>query len=70
MDNDYIFNSNFVWGGLLSKTEFEISNGKNNTYLSNGLEYWTLTLSSAGKHYVINHTLQDKYNYDKIILLK
>ena len=57
---DFVYDSKFKSGGLLSKTEFEISNQKNNTYLSNGLEYWTNTKSSASRHYVINYTLQEK----------
>lgn len=59
-NTDYVYDSKYKSGGMLSKTEFEISNKKKNTYLSNGLEYWTSTKSSASRHYVINYTLQEK----------
>ena len=54
------YNSDFKSGGLLSKTEYEITNKNNNTFLSNGLEYWTLTRSSANRHYVVNYRIQEK----------
>ena len=59
-DGAYSYNPDFKSGGLLSKTEYEISNRKNNTWLSNGLEYWTSTKSSGGRHFVLNYRLQEK----------
>ena len=59
-DGSYSYNPDFKSGGLLSKTEYEISNRKNNTWLSNGLEYWTLSKSSGGRHFVLNYRLQEK----------
>ena len=59
-DGAYSYNPDFKSGGLLSKTEYEISNRKNNTWLSNGLEYWTLSKSSGGRHFVLNYRLQEK----------
>ena len=64
-NGDFVYDGKYISGGLLSKTEFEISNKKNNTYLSNGLEYWTSTKSSASRHYVINYTLQEKLDSNK-----
>ena len=52
-----IINSKFTSGGFLSKAEYEISNVKGNSYLSNGLQYWTLTKSSHQKHYMIDYKL-------------
>ena len=59
-DGVFSYNPNFKSGGMLSKTEYEISNRTGNTFLSNGLEYWTLSKSSGGRHYVINYRLQEK----------
>ena len=59
-DGVFSYNPDFKSGGMLSKTEYEISNREGNTFLSNGLEYWTLSKSSGGRHYVINYRLQEK----------
>ena len=59
---NYVIDPNYKSGGFLSKTEYEISDTNNNTYLSNGLEYWTLSKSSASRHYVINYRIQEKAN--------
>ena len=64
-NGDITYNSSFKSAGLLSKTEYEISNKNSNTYLANGLEYWTLTRSSANRHYVINYRLQEKNDSEK-----
>ena len=61
---NYVIDPNYKSGGFLSKTEYEISDTNNNTYLSNGLEYWTLSKSSASRHYVINYRIQEKANAD------
>ena len=68
----YVFDGNqlkidakFKNGGFISKAEYEITNKKNGTYLSNGLEYWTSTQSSSGKHFVINYKVEEKFNSDK-----
>ena len=59
-DGVFSYNPDFKSGGMLSKTEYEISNREGNTSLSNGLEYWTLSKSSGGRHFVINYRLQEK----------
>ena len=61
-DGVFSYNPDFKSGGMLSKTEYEISNRVGNTFLSNGLEYWTLSKSSGGRHYVINYRLQEKFD--------
>ena len=63
-NGEYVVDSNYKSAGFLSKTEYEISDSKNNTYLSNGLEYWTLSKSSASRHYVVNYRIQEKSNSD------
>ena len=55
-----IINSKFTSGGFLSKAEYEISNIKGNSYLSNGLQYWTLTKSSHQKHYMVDYKLLEQ----------
>ena len=44
--------SSFTNGGLLSKSEFDLSIINNQSYLANGKEYWTLTSDGANKYYV------------------
>ena len=58
-DGVFSYNPNFKSGGMLSKTEYEISNRDGRTFLSNGLEFWTLSKSSGGRHFVLNYRLQE-----------
>ncbi|MDD6272092.1 MAG: InlB B-repeat-containing protein [bacterium] len=48
----------FTRGGFLSRKEYLITNYKNKSYLSPGVQYWTLTpgLSDNSKRYVIDFT--------------
>ena len=64
---DYVNNKsevspNFQSGGFLSRKEYEISNIKGNSYLSNGLQYWTLTKSSYQKHYIVDYKLLEQFD--------
>ena len=54
--------NNFKSGGFLSRVEYEISNVKGNSYLSNGLQYWTLTKSSHLKHYIVDYKLVEQFD--------
>ena len=63
-DGVFSYSPNFKSGGMLSKTEYEISNRNGRTFLSNGLEYWTLSKSSGGRHFVLNYRLQEKLDTD------
>ncbi|MDD6272160.1 MAG: BspA family leucine-rich repeat surface protein [bacterium] len=51
-------NDNFNHGGFLSRKEYLITNYNNKSYLSPGVQYWTLTpgLSNNNKRYVIDYT--------------
>ena len=55
-------NNDFKSGGFLSRREYEISNFKGRSYLSNGLQYWTLTKSSYLKHYIIDYKLAEEFD--------
>lgn len=56
---------NFKKGGFLSRYEYEITNVNYNSYLSSGLEYWTLTQHSFDKNYVISFGTSSKDINDK-----
>ena len=60
-----IFNKNYVYektgfgdsslfltGGMLSKSEYDLSIYMNQSYLASGKEYWTLTSSGSNQYYV------------------
>lgn len=47
--------SSFTRGGLLSKSEFERTLINNESYLSFGEEYWTLTSRDSSNNYYISH---------------
>ena len=55
----------FQKGGFLSKDEYQITNIYGNSYLSQGIEYWTLTPHSVQKNYTLSYTLQDKLLTDE-----
>ena len=61
--------SNYKLGGLLNKDEFLNSMDSNgNTYLFNGLEYWTMTKSDSSKMMVIDPKSTSKisnFPYDR-----
>ncbi len=44
--------ASFTNGGLLSKSEFELSVFLEQSYLATGKEYWTLTSNGSNKYYV------------------
>ncbi|MGM9877320.1 MAG: InlB B-repeat-containing protein [Bacilli bacterium] len=56
--NETLKNDIFTRGGFLSRKEYLITNYNNKSYLSPGVQYWTLTpgLSDNSKRYVIDYT--------------
>ena len=50
--NGFGDSSAFTMGGLLSKSEFDLSIYMNQSYLANGKEYWTLTNDGTNKYYI------------------
>ncbi len=52
--------SAFINGGLLSKSEFDLSVYSNQSYLANGKEYWTLTSAGSNKKYYVDAFIQSK----------
>ena len=50
--NGFGDSSQFTMGGLLSKSEFDLSVYNNQSYLANGKEYWTLTSDGSNKYYI------------------
>ncbi len=52
--------SAFINGGLLSKSEFDLSVYSNQSYLANGKEYWTLTSDGSNKKYYVDAFIQSK----------
>ena len=50
----------FQKGGFLSKDEYQITNVYGSSYLSQGIEYWTLTPQSFNKNYTITYVLSEK----------
>ena len=50
----------FAKGGFLSKDEYQITNVYGSSYLSQGIEYWTLTPHSYERNYTITYNLGDK----------
>ena len=49
-------NTSFTTGGLLSKSEYDISKGGMSSYLAIGREYWTLSSYGSNQYYV-DHTI-------------
>ena len=45
-------NSSFTNGGMLSKSEYDLSVYMNQSYLATGKEYWTLTSDGSNKYYI------------------
>ena len=45
----------FTNGGFISRDEYKLTIVKNNSYLFDGVEYWTLT-ESSGKYYAITYS--------------
>ena len=58
-------NPYFTKGGFISKDEYQISNMYDTSYLSQGIDYWTLTPQSAQRNYTLNYTLQNKLLTDE-----
>ena len=52
--------SAFINGGLLSKSEFDLSVYSNQSYLANGKEYWTLTSAESNRKYYVDAYIQSK----------
>ena len=48
----YVDNSSFKTGGMLSKSEFDLSVLMNQSYLASGKEYWTTTQTGNSNYYV------------------
>ena len=65
VNNKLVKKSNFKTGGFLSKDEYNISFINGSSYLSPGIEYWTLTQSAADLVYVINVLAEEKSAYSK-----
>ena len=47
--------SRFLYGGMLSEREYNLSLLNNSTYLATGIEYWTMTGNAASHYYVENY---------------
>ena len=60
--NKATINSIFKNGGFISADEYNISNSRGNTFLSNGLQYWTSTGVGANQHYMIDYKLTKQTN--------
>ena len=52
--------SDYKTGGMLSKTEYELSKSGDMSYLTLGQKYWTLTPAGSGKRYYVENYLDDK----------
>ena len=65
VNNKLVKKSNFKTGGFLSKDEYDVSFINGSSYLSPGIEYWTLTQSAADLVYVINVLAEEKSAYSK-----
>ena len=52
--------SDYKTGGMLSKTEYELSKTGDMSYLTLGQKYWTLTPAGSGKRYYVENYLDDK----------
>ena len=54
-ENGYLSSdSRFIKGGMLNKSEYDLTVIANKTYLMTGREYWTLTTSNTGAKYYID----------------
>ena len=66
-ENGNSLNTLFNSGGMISKREYEISVRENKSYLSPGIEYWTLTNSKEdiSKQYYIDTGIKEKLAVEK-----
>ena len=60
-ENGNLVQSNtFYRGGMLSKTEYELSQTNGSSYLTLGLKFWTLTPGNGGKQYYVENYLDQR----------
>ena len=63
--NQNLHNNKFRNGGFLSKDEFKITNAYENSYLSTGIEYWTLSKANAFDVHTIDYRLTQRNETEK-----
>ncbi len=63
-NNVLSYNSNFLKGGFLNLSEFNISKRDDKTYLFTGQKYWTMTESGANSNVITSYTAELKSKTD------